>query len=504
MVTNQNCSGSIQLSSDTLQERVIVTPEMDVVSVVPGGVEVSWFPSPSVQTTGYYIYKCVGGLLTVLHDSVFGINNTFYFDTMSDPDTGSVCYSIAAFDQCRNQSLNNVFFGNAHQTMFLQANIQPCEQEVTFNWLPYQNWPDSLVDYQIEVQLDGNPYYTAGNLNNGNSSLSQLSFNLGVDTLEGSNICLRINALHPTDPKNALSNEVCLGLNLIRSTAFNYLRNVTVDTSTNSGFLVDYYIDTAANIGQIRLLKGINDSLPVAVDSFVPSGTIPFPANFQQPGDPNSGPHAFVVESIDDCNFSLPSATGKPIFLTGNTDQTAINQLQWTPFELANSIVLNYRIYRIIDGNWINLATLLPGQLTFDHPILNEPSNDGQFCYVIETNFRLDIPSINVTENLISYSNIQCLQQCPVVYIPNAFVPGGANKVFRPVFLYENIENYEMQIYDRWGKRIFESDVVISGWDGTNNGQSLPLGAYIYRIRASIPSSECREIEKTGTVLLVR
>jgi gliding motility-associated-like protein len=45
------------------------------------------------------------------------------------------------------------------------------------------------------------------------------------------------------------------------------------------------------------------------------------------------------------------------------------------------------------------------------------------------------------------------------------------------------VKDFTMQIYNRWGKIIFETRNVLSGWDGTVAGVKQPEGVYIVKIR---------------------
>jgi gliding motility-associated-like protein len=42
---------------------------------------------------------------------------------------------------------------------------------------------------------------------------------------------------------------------------------------------------------------------------------------------------------------------------------------------------------------------------------------------------------------------------------------------------------FELQVFDRWGQRVFYSKDPEMGWDGTHDGKMLPDGIYIYHIR---------------------
>ncbi|MCB9241704.1 MAG: gliding motility-associated C-terminal domain-containing protein [Flavobacteriales bacterium] len=68
-------------------------------------------------------------------------------------------------------------------------------------------------------------------------------------------------------------------------------------------------------------------------------------------------------------------------------------------------------------------------------------------------------------------------------FIPSSFTPNGdgLNEVFKPTLV--NFENYELEIFNRWGERLFGTHDVNVGWDGTYNGNPVPEGVYLYRMR---------------------
>ena len=71
----------------------------------------------------------------------------------------------------------------------------------------------------------------------------------------------------------------------------------------------------------------------------------------------------------------------------------------------------------------------------------------------------------------------------PALGIPNAFTPNrdGVNEIWE----LENIENYpdvRVEIFNRWGNLIFTSNGYGTPWDGTYNGEELPVATYYYMI----------------------
>ena len=71
-------------------------------------------------------------------------------------------------------------------------------------------------------------------------------------------------------------------------------------------------------------------------------------------------------------------------------------------------------------------------------------------------------------------------------YMPNAFSPNGdgLNDHFGPSSYNIEVESYMMEVYDRWGKKVYYSEDPLGSWNGQmfNQGDRLPSGAYVYRI----------------------
>jgi gliding motility-associated-like protein len=99
--------------------------------------------------------------------------------------------------------------------------------------------------------------------------------------------------------------------------------------------------------------------------------------------------------------------------------------------------------------------------------------------------------------------------------MPNAFMPGEDgpsagyyeqgdhnNAIFRPVIKHDILEDYQMQVFNRWGNLLFETDDINRGWDGYYNGRLCPQGAYVWRIKYVINNGQ--KIIKTGNVTLIQ
>jgi gliding motility-associated-like protein len=90
-----------------------------------------------------------------------------------------------------------------------------------------------------------------------------------------------------------------------------------------------------------------------------------------------------------------------------------------------------------------------------------------------------------------------------LVVMPTAFTPNqdGQNDVFRPK-VYDAIHDYRLQVYDRWGKRMFISQSPEVGWDGSFNGTPADVQTYVYV--CTYTDSRQRPHLLKGSVLLLR
>ena len=91
-----------------------------------------------------------------------------------------------------------------------------------------------------------------------------------------------------------------------------------------------------------------------------------------------------------------------------------------------------------------------------------------------------------------------------VVHVPSAFTPNGdgVNDLFR-VLGVEVVDHFDLDIFDRYGKKLFETRDPYGAWDGTYNGVPQPTGAYVYELHFRYAITGASYMFK-GTVTLLR
>ena len=66
----------------------------------------------------------------------------------------------------------------------------------------------------------------------------------------------------------------------------------------------------------------------------------------------------------------------------------------------------------------------------------------------------------------------------------------------------KGITDLQFLIYDRWGEKVFETNDINIGWDGTYKGEPLNIGVFVYFIKGKLKNGD--DISKKGNVTLMR
>ena len=88
--------------------------------------------------------------------------------------------------------------------------------------------------------------------------------------------------------------------------------------------------------------------------------------------------------------------------------------------------------------------------------------------------------------------------------VPTGFTPNGdgVNDEFKVVRSLNIEKLIEFAVFDRWGEKVFSTDNIDEGWDGTHQGKPSPLGVYVWMVIAE--TKDGQQITKKGNVTLLR
>ena len=504
MTTTYNCPGGTVLSSDTINNQSPATPQIVSVSVTPDNQSVITFaPSTSPQTTHYVLYYFLTNGTAIPWDTVWGLNNTVITDTTTspihNPSSYSQVFTVAAVDSCGDISSFNT---HPQNTILATAANTECQRQVNITWNKYINWPMGVAEYQVWVSKNGGPFVEDGYTDSSTLYYAYTNFNTG-DTLQ-----IYVQATSAADTNIvSTSNLIHLKAIIDQPPSYIYLTNVTVNAANQ--IFMTWTIDTIAQLIYYEILQSTTDSI-----NYLPAQqlTVPTPLqHFQTFGDsdyvfPQNNPYYYEIDAYDSCQNQYISGFAKTICLQGGLYDYYVAKLTWNSFELANATVMYYNLYRDFGNGFQLLQSFQPGvNQHFDslQAFLNEK---GTFCYYVEAVYYLNLPSPSgYHDTLRSTSNQVCIVHRPVIYVPNAFAPGGGvpeNSTFKPTIIYGSPSGYSLLIFDRWGGKVFESTSPQVGWDGTDHGKPAEMGGYGYLI--NFTADDGTAIERKGIVLLVR
>jgi gliding motility-associated-like protein len=92
-------------------------------------------------------------------------------------------------------------------------------------------------------------------------------------------------------------------------------------------------------------------------------------------------------------------------------------------------------------------------------------------------------------------------------FIPNIFTPNGDNKNDQFEVVALGLQEFRMEVYDRWGLKMYETSDQGRGWNGgLDNARAavVPDGTYYYIIEFKDLCSDEPLTTKAGHVTLLR
>lgn len=182
----------------------------------------------------------------------------------------------------------------------------------------------------------------------------------------------------------------------------------------------------------------------------------------------------FVVQVLDApiTNFSFLPATVQP-----NTPYTFTN--------LASADAVRFK-WNFGDGD--SLFT------TSRAPVVHQYRATGTFSVCLTAYNSLDCPRTfcrSVQANVL-----------PLVDLPNAFTPlsGDVNSILKVKGF--GIGKMKLEIWNRWGQKVFETADQEQGWNGTYQGVVQPMDVYMYTL--SVEFFDGSKLSRKGDITLIR
>ena len=158
-----------------------------------------------------------------------------------------------------------------------------------------------------------------------------------------------------------------------------------------------------------------------------------------------------------------------------DADPPYTNTVSWTFDDCPRAGDLTaIRVYELSDS--AGSARTLVAQV--DDPLDTLVRVEREFevaaCYAVT--------AVDSVGNESQLSASVCVDNCPFFLLPNAFTPNGDgdNDVLRPR-VSRFVERVDLQVFNRWGVLVYETQDPTLGWDGTKSGGGeVSEGTYFY------------------------
>lgn len=121
-------------------------------------------------------------------------------------------------------------------------------------------------------------------------------------------------------------------------------------------------------------------------------------------------------------------------------------------------------------------------------------NQDGLFnsiagCFAVTALDSLNLwPDGELHQNESALSNVVCVDNCPIYFLPNIFSPNGdgANDFFVPI-ADRFVKDVNFQVFNRWGTLVYQTNNHKLMWNGTakESGELVADGVYYYTIEVN-------------------
>lgn len=473
VTTSRGCTTKKSKSFDIRGPQDLESPQINYLSFVEGyDLMLNHQASTDAHFSAYKYERSDGEVFINSAQTKANWINEF----TTKPDS-VLCYDINILDECGMDGLKSV----KHCFMYLHVqSLSPFSN--TLNWTKYVGWQNvsayrifrrssTLADFDLiaTVDADINEFTDKG--------LCDIDYEYFIQALDASS--------------DAKSNSFTVSQRPI--IVSNNFKSAIKSASVKADKLIEINWDKSefSHFDHYRLTK--YDEANRLISS------IDLQDNYYLDYDVLTSEYSYIytIQEVDQCgSLNEAGRIGKTMLLKASYDNNKLeSNLSWTAYEEWENGVETYLIKLETAGIIARVSSNSTSYI--DHEYHDELS--GEYCY--------QIIAINAQGDS-SYSNKVCVNGDPISFIPNAFSPNsdGLNESFKPVCRFVNhqgeVFGYQMEVYNRWGQLIFQSNDLINGWDGRYNEVPCAQGAYLYDIQYR--GADNRIYHHHGTVTIVK
>jgi gliding motility-associated-like protein len=392
-------------------------------------------------------------------------------------------YSVSAKDVCLNESKPSA----VHSTIELKA--KPEVNAIRLNWTAYKGWKE-LDNYEIYRLNAGTGQYEHLHTVNGT-----LTTYLDTTVLCFRTVFYKIRGVEPGGFMQESWSDTS-GAQPVFENTMPSTQNIRATVLDNKRVLVQWRKRQHKESFTALIYRAVDDGEPVSYKEISSEDTLLIDVDV----DVNVHTYAYTTYLKDNCGgMSAASNVAKTILLKVDlkeNDRAQYNpELSWSRYGVWNPGVERYDVEFKYDslGEFSSIASTVPDKVRYFDQYLS--NTQTQYCYRITAYQKGD-------NKVFSESNVACVSTEPKLYAPTAFTINGdnLNETFKLGGIF--LEDFHIQIVNRYGEIVFKSDNMDESWDGTFMGNPVPADVYMFHAEGHGRNGKLVTIK--GTVTLIR
>jgi len=474
------------------QEDLPDKPDMIRVTVdhVDNGVLIQWEASTNNDIEWYHIYNVIN---RTGHKIATVTSNVLDYKYMGG-GVENLAYTITAEDTIGNESLLE---DNEHRAVIATTKFNPCAPDNIITWTGYEGWENNISGYRIyggpsgeEMKLLEFVHYATRSFTHKEVTFNT-TYTYYVETVNISGL----TSLSPIDT-----------IKTIYPKAPGFLTMDYVSVVDRSTIELQFSADIDAEVNDFRVMRRSNSDTPfIEIQSLYNETNQTSVIRDQIQTSVTN--YEYIVQSVyqpEECISPLVISESNPgtSILLKDSLQDQITTLTWTPYETYESGLSGYIIQRKSGtGEFYDIESVGPGTTLWSESVQSvingfQPGDLQYKVLAVSNHDGQGDPSL-------SASNIVSVSVETELKVPSAFTPGSndMNFEFKPVIDFAP-KKYILIIYDRAGRKLFETVDPGEGWDGRfRNGEFVNEGVYVYYIQFTDYTGLFNSITGNVTVL---
>ncbi|MCX7985769.1 MAG: gliding motility-associated C-terminal domain-containing protein [Bacteroidales bacterium] len=489
-----------------------------------GGYEISWLNQENdnkVDSFVIYKYKSWNSQDNKpQYEEVAKIKNTggtsYYRFVPTDELNKVVFFAVEAIPVNKSlylsssENLTKIPWVDAPSNVLLTSSVDTCNSLLILRWNRYRGWENvSRFYFRIEyaentgtpriITVKGSDYL----INDTTLSLPSTDIpNFSFDN--GSNYRFRVTALDFSTGNACMSNVISYIPYVPKITS--YINADGTRVVSKNTLQITFSVEPGNEFKNLVVLRSLYDSRDYEpVDTIYMEGDmVTFSDSLP---DLDKTHYYYKAILLNKCNQGVGSlesnvATNIVLTLEKPVSGSSKCRLSWEFYRYFKGNVKEYVVYRIRKGGTEPIGTTTDNKFVDDLSALGNKQVMEDICYQVEAIEENNPHGVNGH----AWSNTVCLTIQANVEMPKYLLLGDncKSKAEIPFMFPASVftpSKFYMAIFDRWGTKVFETEKVSEGWDGTVKGKVVQQGAYMYFIRFSGTDNVAKEQKGSFVVI---